>query len=147
MLLFAQTPADFGINNIAAFVSIGVLLYLSAMFRFLGLCFGTLLRLLRSRQRLLIENLVLRQQLVVLKQRQPRPRLDWLDKLFWLLLRRCWSGWKQALLVVTPETVVRWHRAGFRWYWKLISKVNPVNANRGCRPVQFAYGIRMVARK
>jgi len=147
VLLFAQTPADFGINNIAAFVSISVLLYLSAMFRFLGLCFGTLLRLLRSRQRLLIENLVLRQQLVVLKQRQPHPRLDWFDKLFWLLLRRCWSGWKQALLVDTPETVVRWHRAGFRWYWKLISKVRRVNANRGWRPVQFAYGIRMVARK
>ena len=46
-----------------------------------------------------------------------------LDRLFWLIVRRCWSGWKQALLVVTPETVVRWHRAGFRWYWMLISKV------------------------
>ena len=46
-----------------------------------------------------------------------------LDRLFWLIVRRRWSGWKQALLVVTPETVVRWHRAGFRWYWMLISKV------------------------
>ena len=46
-----------------------------------------------------------------------------LDRLFWLLVRRFWSQWKQALLVVTPETVVRWHRAGFRWYWALISKV------------------------
>ena len=45
-----------------------------------------------------------------------------LDRLFWLLVRRFWSEWKQALLVVTPETVVRWHRAGFRWYWALISK-------------------------
>jgi putative transposase len=67
--------------------------------------------------------LVLRQQLVVLKRRHRRPRLDWLDRLFWLLVRRCWSGWKETLLVVTPETVVRWHRAGFRWYWTVISKV------------------------
>ena len=59
----------------------------------------------------------------MLKRRHPRPRLDVLDRLFWLLVRRFWSEWKQALLVVTPETVVRWHRAGFRWYWALISKV------------------------
>ena len=58
-----------------------------------------------------------------MKRRHPRPRLELLDRLFWLIVRRCWSGWKQALLVVTPETVVRWHRAGFRWYWMLISKV------------------------
>ena len=93
------------------------------MFRFLTLCFGTLVRLFRSRHSLLFENLALRQQLVVLKRRHPRPKLDLFDKLFWLAVRRCWSGRKQALLVVTPETVVRWHRAGFRWYWRVISKV------------------------
>src|SRR5215472_16407983 len=85
------------------------------MFRFLGLSFGTLVRLFRSHHSLLLENLALRQQLVVLKRRHPRPRLNLFDRLFWLLVRRCWSGWKQALLVVTTETVVRWHRAGFRW--------------------------------
>jgi hypothetical protein len=41
------------------------------------------------------------------------------DKLFWML---AWSEWKKSLLVVTPETVVRWHRAGFRLYWSWISK-------------------------
>src|SRR5215468_246449 len=92
------------------------------MFCFLRLCLGTLVRFLRSRHSLLLENLALRQQLVVLKRRHPRPKLDLSDKLFWLLVRRCWSGWKQALLVVTPETVIRWHRAGFRWYWRMISK-------------------------
>ena len=92
------------------------------MFCFLRLCFGTLVRLLRSRHSLLLENLALRQQLAVLKRRHPRPKLNLSDKLFWLLVRRCWSGWKQALLVVAPETVVRWHRAGFRWYWRMISK-------------------------
>jgi hypothetical protein len=39
--------------------------------------------------------------------------LDLLDKLFWVAVRRFWSGWQQSLIVVTPETVVRWHRAGF----------------------------------
>jgi len=45
------------------------------------------------------------------------------DKLFWAVASRFWVGWKQTLIVVTPETVVRWHRAGFRLYWKLISRV------------------------
>jgi transposase InsO family protein len=45
-----------------------------------------------------------------------------LDKLFWVAVRRFWSGWKQSLIVVSPETVVRWHRAGFRLYWRLISR-------------------------
>ena len=91
------------------------------MLHFLRLCFGTLGRLLHSRHSLLLENLALRQQLVVLKWRHPRSKLKWFDRLFWLLIRQCWSGWKQALLVVTPETVVQWHRAGFRWYWRAIS--------------------------
>jgi putative transposase len=82
-----------------------------------------LLRLFRRRQSLLLENLAWRQQLVMLKRRHPRPSFGLLDKLFWVIARRVWSGWKQALLVVTPETVVRWHRAGFRMYWKLISRV------------------------
>jgi putative transposase len=46
-----------------------------------------------------------------------------MDKLFWVLARRFWADWKKSLLVVTPETVVRWHRAAFRLYWSLISKV------------------------
>src|SRR5258708_34263933 len=93
------------------------------MFRFIGLCLGTLVRLLRARRSLLLENLALRQQLAVLKRRHPRPRLDLLDKLFWVAVRRFWPGWQQSLIVVTPETVGRWHRAGFRSHWKLISRV------------------------
>ena len=93
------------------------------MFRFIGLFLGMLVRFLRARRSLLLENLALRQQLAVLKRRHPRLRLDLLDRLFWVALRRFWSGWQQSLLVVTPATVVRWHRAGFRLYWKLISKV------------------------
>lgn len=87
------------------------------------LLFGSILRLFRARRDLVFENIVLRQQLAALKRRRPRPRLGMLDKLFCVLARRFWSAWKQALIVVTPETVVRWHRAGFHLYWKLISKV------------------------
>src|SRR6202165_6219962 len=94
------------------------------MFSLLLLWIGALIRLFCcSRGNLVLENLVLRQHLAVLKRRHRRPSLGLLDKLFWVVVRRFWSAWKQALLVVTPETVVRWHRAGFRMYWSLISRV------------------------
>jgi len=93
------------------------------MFNLVLLWFGGLFRLFRSHRDLLFENFVLRQQLAVLKRRGPRPSLSIFDKLFWIAVRRFWSNWKQALIVVTPETVVRWHRAGFQMYWRLISKV------------------------
>ena len=64
-----------------------------------------------------------RQQLTVLKRRHPKPKLSPLDKLFWVSARRFWSAWKSSLIIVTPETVVRWQRAGFRGYWSLISRV------------------------
>src|SRR5438552_210603 len=107
------------------------------MFRFIGLCLGTLVRLLRARRSLLLENLALRQQLAVLKRRHPRPRLDLLDKLFWVAIRRFWSGWQQSLIAVTPETVVRWHKAGFRLYWKLMSRVRrPVGRRQTSKEVR-----------
>jgi hypothetical protein len=94
------------------------------MLRFVSLCFGTVVRLFRARRSLLIENLASRQQLAAIKRRHPRSQLGRLDKLFWVVIRQLWSQWKKALIVVTPETVVRWHQAGFRLYWRLISKGN-----------------------
>src|SRR5271169_3156430 len=78
------------------------------MFRFIRLCLGMLVRFFRVRQSLLLENLALRQQLAVLKRRRRSPCLSPFDKLFWVAVSRFWSGWKQALIVVTPETVIRW---------------------------------------
>ena len=92
------------------------------MCRYVGLWLGLLLRCFQSRRSLFLENLALRQQLVVLKRKHPRPRIGAVDKIFWLLARRFWSNWKQSLVLVNPETVVRWHRAGFRLYWSLISR-------------------------
>src|SRR5580704_10901134 len=90
------------------------------MFRlWLGLVLGCFC----SRRRLLTENLALRQQLSVFKRRHPRPKLTAADRLFWLLARRLWSSWKETLILVNPETVVQWHRAGFRWYWSMLSRV------------------------
>ena len=107
------------------------------MFRFVGLCFGILVRLFREWRSLLLENLALRQQLVALKRRHPRPSLGPFDKLLWVIARRVWSAWKQSLIIVTPETVVRWHRGGFRLYWKLISKVRrPVGRRQTSKEVQ-----------
>jgi len=75
------------------------------MIDILGLLFGTILRLFHTHCSLLLENLALRQQLVALKRRRPKPRLAVSDKMFWVLARRFWPGWKQALMVVSPETV------------------------------------------
>src|SRR5262249_51044207 len=70
----------------------------------------------RSRHDLGLELIALRQQVSVLKRKNPRPKLTLGDRLFWLGLRRWWSQWASVLVVVKPETVVRWHRAGFGWY-------------------------------
>ncbi len=93
------------------------------MFDLVQLWFGSLLCVFRDRRSLMLENLALRQQLVVLKRKHPRPKLGPLDKLFWVLARRFWPQWKEALLIVLPETVVRWHRAGFKLYWAMLCKV------------------------
>ena len=77
-----------------------------------------------------MENLALRQQLSVFRRRKRRPKLTVLDKLFWVLACRLWSDWKKSLLVVAPETVVHWHRAGFRLYWSMISKIKKRVARR-----------------
>jgi putative transposase len=77
---------------------------------------------LRLRSELAIENLALRQQLAVLKQRSRRPRLRKSDRFFWLLLSRSWSHWKETLVFVKPETVLRWHRRRFASYWTRLSR-------------------------
>jgi hypothetical protein len=58
-----------------------------------------------------LEILALRQQLAVFKRKHPRPSLSPFDRLFWTILRGFWSGWAEALIIVKPETVARWHRA------------------------------------
>ncbi len=65
-----------------------------------------------------LENIALLQQVAVLKRERPRPQLHPLDRVFWVFLSRLWPRWKDALVIVKPETVVGWHRQGFRLFWK-----------------------------
>jgi putative transposase len=75
------------------------------------------LAFVRTRRHLAIEILALRHQLGVLKRSVKRPRLSDVDRGLWVLLSRRWSSWSDALIIVKPATVVKWHRAGFRRYW------------------------------
>ena len=95
----------------------------ATMFDPFRLWFSSVLCVFRSRRSLMLENLALRQQLAVLKREHPRPRLGPLDKLFWVLALRFWSQWKESLILVLPDTVVRWHQAGFKLYWAMLCKV------------------------
>jgi Integrase core domain len=82
---------------------------------------GMLLLLFRSRSQLQVEVLVLRQQLIVMRRTAPkRVRLRALDRLLFVLLYRLWPGILDAVAVIRPDTIVRWHRRGFRalWWWK-----------------------------
>ena len=70
---------------------------------------------------LALENLALRQQLAVYKRTAPRPKLRRSDRLFWIWMCRTWAGWRQALVIVAPDTVLRWHRRRFREHWATLS--------------------------
>jgi putative transposase len=73
---------------------------------------------------LAMENLALRQQLAIMKRtcHRHRPQLQPKDRLFWVLLSRLWCRWREVLIIVKPDTVVRWHRKGFKLFWKYKSR-------------------------
>src|SRR5437879_1387824 len=75
---------------------------------------GTLRAALRTHTDLALENLALCQQLALLRRRSKRPQFALLDRLLWVWLSNQWAEWRDALHVVRPETVIRWHRQGFR---------------------------------
>ena len=77
---------------------------------------------LRSRASLQIENLALRHQLGVLRRTCRRPRIRARDRILWSWLSRVWSGWREALIIVQPETVIAWRRRRFRQYWTRLSR-------------------------
>src|SRR5213594_1367235 len=87
-----------------------------------------LLRLLRllplfcgAHRHLALENLALRHQLAVYKKTMARPKVCTSDRLFWVALSRVWAGWRQALVIVSPNTVLRWQRRRLREYWARLS--------------------------
>jgi putative transposase len=80
---------------------------------------------LKERRQLALEYLALRQQLAVLKRSQPRPQIRGKGRLFWIGFSQVWEAWRQTLVIVEPETVVRWHRRGVRLFRKWISRRDP----------------------
>src|SRR5690242_12590824 len=79
----------------------------------------SLLSGIRSQAAVQAEILALRHQLTVLQRTQKPKRLiiNRADRFLWSWLSRLWPGWRSALIIVKPETVIGWHRKGFQWYW------------------------------
>ena len=101
--------------------------------------------MLIPKMHLAVENLALRQQLAVYKQSVQRPKLHPRDRIFWVWLSRLWPNWRSALAIVQPETVIRWHRQGFkrcgRW------KSDAGKAGRRCIDREIRELIRRMSRE
>src|ERR1700719_1340634 len=106
---------------------------------------GWMVSTFRSREDLVLENLALHQQLLALQAQRPRRRLSALHKLFWVALRMFWSGWRKPLVLVTPRTVVNWHRTGFRLYWRWVSRISQAGGRKRVSKEVRALIFRMVA--
>jgi transposase InsO family protein len=105
-------------------------------------CFlATLCSAVRTRAELAMENLALRQQLATLRPKSGRPNLGKADRAFWVVLSKLWSRWTDVLLIVKPDTVVRWHRAGFRLFWRWKSR------NRTPAEGKFSQEVKALIRK
>ena len=92
-----------------------MLAFLLGLFRMVWL-FG------KDHRGVVLENLALRQQLSIYKRKHMRPRIVGRDRWFWITLSVLWKDWRRALVVVHPDTVVRWQRERFRRYWSRLSK-------------------------
>jgi len=88
-----------------------------------SLLLGTVTDLVKSKSELVAENALLRQQLIILHRQVKRPVCTKTDRMMLVLLARASRTWKQALFIIQPETLLRWHRQGFRLFWKYKSRV------------------------
>ena len=95
--------------------------------------FALLRTLTMSRDRLVLENAALRHQLAVLQRTVKRPQVKDSDRIFWIMMRRVLKDWQNALIFVNPETVIRWHRKGWKYYWRRKSRPKRV----GRPPISF----------
>src|SRR5215467_4884141 len=108
---------------------------------------GSLIAGLRGQAALQAENIALRHQLTVLQRTQltKRPVLKPADRCLWVWLSRLWSEWRSTLIIVLPETVIGWHRQGFRWYWTW--KIRHGKAGRPQVPKEIRDLIRTISRE
>lgn len=109
----------------------------------MGLGLGALVDHYRSRQERVAENQLLRQQLILLRHQISKPRLARRERVSLVLLANRMKTWASAMLLVTPDTILRWHREGFRLFWKRNSR----SKNRKSRVPQTTIAlIRQMAR-
>src|SRR5450432_1973265 len=112
---------------------------LAGMLTILEATLGALFAALRPRASLVAENLLVRQQLAILRRANPRPRLRPIDRAFWVVVSRVWSRWADSLAIVRPATVIAWHRRGFALFWAWKSR-------RVGRPPLAAELVRLIER-
>ncbi len=91
-----------------------------------SLMLGMLTDLSRSKSELVAENALLRQQLIILRRQVKRPACTKTDRMLLVLLARMVHTWKQTLFIVQPETLLRWHRQGFKLFWKYKSRATSI---------------------
>lgn len=99
--------------------------------------------LLRPQHDLLLENLSLRQQILVLERQVKKPRFRDGDRAFWVILSQFWASWKIPLHLVEPQTVISWHRNLWRKYWSWKSR--PKNLGRPKVPIEVIQLIRKIS--
>src|SRR5688500_8588740 len=101
-----------------------------SIFRFLRL-------LMNGHEAIALENAALRLQLAAFQRKRKRPVLTSLDRVFWITLRRLWSGWRRPLIYLQADTVVRWQRERFRRFWARLSRVNCRRRGRPATAVEI----------
>ena len=89
---------------------------------FAKLIFEFVRLLFESKQDLILENLMLRQQLNIYKRKDKKPKIENIDRMILIWMSKLFSKWKSALVVVKPATVIGWHKKGFKLYWKRKSR-------------------------
>ncbi len=94
-----------------------------------GVAGGAAVDMVRRRRELVIENAVLRHQIVILRRKSPHPKLTAFDRLRLLVAAAVLPTWRRTVAIVQPETLLRWHREGFRMFWRRRSR--PGNVERG----------------
>src|SRR3954469_17232817 len=116
------------------------------MWRGLFTVLSTLASLCQTSAQLRLENLALRHQLAVLRRSAPkRLKLMPADRIFWVGLRPVWADWKSALMIVQAETVIAWHRKGFRLFWRW--KIRHGKPGRPMVPREIRELIQMMSRE
>jgi putative transposase len=102
-----------------------------------SLLLGTVTDLARSTSELVAANALLRQQLILLRRQVKRPACTRTDRMLLVLLARMARTWKQALFIIQPETLLRWHRQGFKPYWKYKSRAASAKPKISAETVAF----------